>query len=272
MPRHERAGPSGAPARDRSAGPRRSGAGRDGRGHDVRQHASFRRRVGDRTTSHDVRRCPDDVAHPRTRARSPQALTDAGPDAPTLCEGWQRAAPRRARRAARERRRRRPRARRSRASPGAPSSAIEDLARRPASPRAGYRDLVARVADVAPALAPDARGRATRANLVEFFVHTEDVRRGAGAATRRASSSPSARTPCGRSCVRAARLCYRRVAVGRRPRAARRRAAPSSRRPARGHGDGRGARRGRRAAAARVRSRCRGAASRRGRAGRRRGA
>jgi len=115
--------------------------------------------------------------HEIERAQLAQALLDVAPDAPTLCEGWQ------ARHLAahvvlRERS----------AVVGAgiavpalaarAEAAIERLADQ-ASTEGAYRDLVARVA-ATPARWHPASWVGDSANVVEFFVHTEDVRRGAG--------------------------------------------------------------------------------------------
>ena len=115
--------------------------------------------------------------HEIEREQLAQALRDVTPDAPTLCEGWE------ARHLAahvvlRERS----------AVVGAgiaipalsprAEAAIARLADQ-ASTEGAYRDLVARVADRPPRWHP-ASWVGEFANVVEFFVHTEDVRRGAG--------------------------------------------------------------------------------------------
>ena len=115
--------------------------------------------------------------HEIERAQLAQALRDVAPDAPTLCEGWQ------ARHLAAHvvLRERSPWS--VRGSPCPPSRP----APRPRSPRladqaateGAYRDLVARVAD-RPARWHPAAWVGESANVIEFFVHTEDVRRGAG--------------------------------------------------------------------------------------------
>ncbi|CAM5778100.1 TIGR03085 family protein OS=Cellulomonas persica OX=76861 GN=CPE01_24360 PE=4 SV=1 [Cellulomonas persica] len=120
--------------------------------------------------------------HETLRAQLVDALRAVDPDAPTLCEGWQArhlaahvvlressvtvgaglAVP---------------------ALAGAAERAIDELAQTATTPQ-GYADLVGRVAAGPPrwhplSLAGDA------ANLVEFYVHGEDVRRGAGPAPDR---------------------------------------------------------------------------------------
>lgn len=120
--------------------------------------------------------------HETLRAQLVDALRAVDPDAPTLCEGWQArhlaahvvlressvtvgaglAVP---------------------ALAGAAERAIDSLAQTATTPE-GYAELVDRVA-AGPsrwhpiALAGDA------ANVVEFYVHAEDVRRGAGPAPER---------------------------------------------------------------------------------------
>jgi len=121
--------------------------------------------------------------HPRLRAELVDALRAVPPGAPTLCEGWQ------ARHLAAHVALRESSARVSAglavpALAGVAERAIEDLADT-ATDDEGYAALLARVADGPSrwhplALAGDA------ANLVEFYVHTEDVRRGAGPAAERA--------------------------------------------------------------------------------------
>lgn len=115
--------------------------------------------------------------HEIERAQLAQALLDVTPDAPTLCEGWQ------ARHLAAHivLRERSPMVGAGIVVPALSAraeAAIERLADTAATEGA-YRDLVARVADKAArwhpgTWAPDST------NVIEFFVHTEDVRRGAG--------------------------------------------------------------------------------------------
>lgn len=115
------------------------------------------------------------------RAHLVDALETAGPHAPTLCEGWlashlaahvvlRESAPLLA------------------AGLLVPAlaqrtdRAIDELAEA-SSDEAGWADLVARVAAGPRGINPLAWG-GDRANLVEFVVHTEDVRRGAGPAAQ----------------------------------------------------------------------------------------
>ncbi|WP_449385279.1 TIGR03085 family metal-binding protein [Cellulomonas soli] len=115
--------------------------------------------------------------HEVLRSQLADALAEAGPDAPTLCEGWQ------ARHLAahiilRE----------NNAVVGAglvvpalaanTERATEELAATGQS-EGGFRDLVSRVATTPPPWHPMAWA-GDAANVVEFFVHTEDVRRGSG--------------------------------------------------------------------------------------------
>ncbi|MFC0714551.1 TIGR03085 family metal-binding protein [Cellulomonas biazotea] len=115
--------------------------------------------------------------HQVERAQLAQALEAVPPDAPTLCEGWQ------ARHLAAH-----VVLREHSAVVGAglvvpafaarAEAAIERLADSAAN-EGSYRDLVARVAAPPPGWHPMSwAGELT--NVVEFFVHTEDVRRGAG--------------------------------------------------------------------------------------------
>ncbi|KQR15914.1 TIGR03085 family metal-binding protein [Cellulomonas sp. Leaf334] len=115
--------------------------------------------------------------HEIERAQLAQALLDVTPDAPTLCEGWQ------ARHLAAHvvLRERSPMVSAGIAVPALSDraeAAITRLADQAATEGA-YRDLVARVAD-RPARWHPASWVGESANVVEFFVHTEDVRRGAG--------------------------------------------------------------------------------------------
>lgn len=148
--------------------------------------------------------------HTLERRELAQALTEAGPDAPTLCEGWQArhlaahvvlressllvpaglAVPALGRRA---------------------EQAIDDLAGAGLS-EGGYRDLVARVAAEPPAWHP-MRWAGDLANLVEFFVHTEDVRRGGGLVEDR-TLEPEREQALWDQLLRAARLSYRKVRAG----------------------------------------------------------
>ncbi|WP_315096555.1 TIGR03085 family metal-binding protein [uncultured Cellulomonas sp.] len=115
--------------------------------------------------------------HEIERAQLAQALRDVAPDAPTLCEGWQ------ARHLAAHV------VLREHAPVVAVGIAVPVLSARAeariaaladqAATEGTYRDLVSRVADK-PAPWHPAAWVAETANVVEFFVHTEDVRRGAG--------------------------------------------------------------------------------------------
>jgi len=115
--------------------------------------------------------------HEIERAQLAQALLDVAPDAPTLCEGWE------ARHLAAHvvLRERSPMVGAGIAVPALSAraeAAIAKLADQ-AVTEGAYRDLVARVAD-RPARWHPASWVGESMNVVEFFVHTEDVRRGAG--------------------------------------------------------------------------------------------
>jgi len=148
--------------------------------------------------------------HELERSALVRALTDAGPDAPTLCEGWQSrhlAAHIVLRETA-------PLAAAGIVVPaltGRTERAIEALASTATDP-AGYADLVARVAAGPPRWSPMSwAGEST--SLLEFHVHTEDVRRGAGPVEPRALEAAHTRALWDRL-VRTARLMYRGTAVG----------------------------------------------------------
>lgn len=148
--------------------------------------------------------------HEIERAALASALTAVGPDAPTLCEGW-----------------------RSRhlaahiiiretaplgaagivvpALAGRTERAVETLAATAADP-VGYERLVARIAGGAPRWSP-LSWAGDRANLLEFHVHTEDVRRGAGLDTPRVLESDHTEALWERL-VRTAPLLYRRASCG----------------------------------------------------------
>ena len=115
--------------------------------------------------------------HEIERAQLAQALLDVTPDAPTLCDGWE------ARHLAAHvvLRERSPVVGAGIAVPALSARAEAAIARLAdqAATEGAYRDLVARVAD-RPARWHPASWVAESANVVEFFVHTEDVRRGAG--------------------------------------------------------------------------------------------
>jgi uncharacterized protein (TIGR03085 family) len=148
--------------------------------------------------------------HQHERAQLAQALSAVPPDAPTLCEGWQ------ARHLAAH-----VVLREGSALVGAgiavpaladcAERAIQELADSAASEGA-YRDLVARVAAAPAAWHPMSwAGEAT--NLVELFVHTEDVRRGDGPVPPR-ELDPALADALWRQLVRAAPLRLRRTDAG----------------------------------------------------------
>jgi uncharacterized protein (TIGR03085 family) len=115
--------------------------------------------------------------HEIERAQLAEALLDVAPDAPTLCEGWE------ARHLAAHvvLRERSPMVGAGIAVPALSAraeAAIAKLADQ-AVTEGAYRDLVARVAD-RPARWHPASWVGESMNVIEFFVHTEDVRRGAG--------------------------------------------------------------------------------------------
>lgn len=148
--------------------------------------------------------------HEYERSALVEALTANGPDAPTLCEGW----------------RSRHLAAHVIIRESAPllaagvvipalsmrtERAVEDLAATGAD-GAGYAELVAKVAAGPPRWSPVGwAGEA--ANLLEFFVHTEDVRRGAGLDTPR-ELDPDHTTALWRRLVRTAPMLYRRAPCG----------------------------------------------------------
>jgi uncharacterized protein (TIGR03085 family) len=115
--------------------------------------------------------------HPLARATLARALRDAGPDAPTLCAGW------RSRHLAAHvvLRESAPLVSAGIAVPplhARTERATHALGDRSADPRA-YDALVDRVAR-GPARWNPLGWHGDGGNLLEFFVHTEDVRRGAG--------------------------------------------------------------------------------------------
>ena len=115
--------------------------------------------------------------HEIERAQLAQALLDVTPDAPTLCEGWE------ARHLAAHvvLRERSAVVGAGIAVPALSSRAEAAIARLAdqASTEGAYRDLVARVA-ASPERWHPASWVGDAANVIEFYVHTEDVRRGAG--------------------------------------------------------------------------------------------
>lgn len=165
---------------------------------------------GDRTI---VSRTCDDARmmwHTLERTELAQALTDAGPHAPTLCEGWE------ARHLAahvllREGSLVVPAGLAVPALAARAENAIEQLADA-GSTEGGFRDLVTRVATPPPAWHPMSWA-GDGANLVEFFVHTEDVRRGGGDVEPR-ELEPEREDALWSHLVRAGRLSYRRVRAG----------------------------------------------------------
>jgi uncharacterized protein (TIGR03085 family) len=120
--------------------------------------------------------------HTIEREQLAEALSAVAPDAPTLCEGWE------ARHLAAHvvLRERDPLVGLALVVPalsGRAESAIARLADESAAPPA-YQDLVDRVAAGPSALHPTAWAPEL-VNLLELFVHTEDVRRGSGTTTPR---------------------------------------------------------------------------------------
>jgi len=148
--------------------------------------------------------------HEFERSGLARALTAAGPDAPTLCAGWQTrhlAAHVVLRESA-------PLVAAGLVVPGLAARterAIRDLAGS-ASDSAGWADLVARVA-AGPSRWSPMSWAAEDANLLEFFVHTEDVRRGAGQVEPRELATAHEQALWGRL-VRGAPLMYRKARVG----------------------------------------------------------
>ena len=104
------------------------------------------------------------------RAAFVEALTEVGPDAPTLCEGWT-AADLAAHVYVRERR---PDAALG-VLPLGPLSAYTERVMASVLRLYPYDELLAKVSEVAPILRVTHLDEAI--NVVEFFVHTEDVRR-----------------------------------------------------------------------------------------------
>ncbi|MHA7238859.1 TIGR03085 family metal-binding protein [Arthrobacter sp. TMS1-12-1] len=105
-----------------------------------------------------------------------ETLLAAGPDAPTLCEGWQ-TRDLAAHLYLREHRPALGLGMVVRKLSSATERATRDLAERAASP-AAYEALVRRFLAGPPALSPLRISAIDRSvNLIEFFVHTEDVRR-----------------------------------------------------------------------------------------------
>lgn len=148
--------------------------------------------------------------HETQRAALVEALHAVPLDAPTLCEGWQ------ARHLAAHvvLREHSPGVGLELAVPalnGRSDAAVERLAST-VTDEAGYAELVDRVGQGAPVWHPGRwAGEAT--NLVEYFVHTEDVRRGAGPVAPR-ELEPELREALWRQTTISARLTLRRVPVG----------------------------------------------------------
>lgn len=148
--------------------------------------------------------------HGIDRAHLVDALEAAGPDAPTLCEGWltrhlaahvtlRESSPLEGARVALP------------VLQGPAERSLESLAERSADPD-GWARLLARVAAGPRGISPLAWG-GDKANLLELVTHTEDVRRGAGPA------GPLERSPEHEDAIfdqlrLAARLFYRRSEVG----------------------------------------------------------
>ena len=148
--------------------------------------------------------------HPVARSALALALRDAGPDAPTLCTGW------RSRHLAAHvvLRESAPLVAAGAALPPLNPHAerrIAELAERSAD-WAGYAGLVERVARGPARWSPMSR-MGEGANLLEFFIHTEDVRRGAGTAQPR-SLEPEHVEALWTRLSRAATLLYRKSGVG----------------------------------------------------------
>lgn len=148
--------------------------------------------------------------HEFERSALVEALTTAGPDAPTLCEGWRsrhlaahviirESAPLLAAGVVVP------------ALAGRTERAIDDLAADGADAR-GYAALVAKVAAGPPRWSP-LGWAGDSANLLEFFVHTEDVRRGAGLDTPRELATDHTLALWQRL-VRTAPMLYRRASCG----------------------------------------------------------
>lgn len=148
--------------------------------------------------------------HSIERARLAQALTEAGPQAPTLCEGWD-AAHLAAHVVLREHS---PVVGLGMAVPALSAHAeraIDELAAS-GSTEQGYRDLVSRVA-AEPGRWHPMGWAGDLANHVELWVHTEDVRRGAGTAAPVELSDEQA-AALWKDLLRMARVSYRRVPTG----------------------------------------------------------
>ena len=143
----------------------------------------------------------------RERTELVRALGQAGPDAPTLCEGWT-AHDLAAHLVARERR--------PDSGPGIMIGALSGWTERV---RRGYTarpfgDLLALIASGPPVTSPFALpGVDAAANLTEHFVHTEDVRRAAAGWTAR-DLDPELRSALRRLVTRRGRLLFRQARDG----------------------------------------------------------
>jgi len=148
--------------------------------------------------------------HTHERMALADALREAGPIAPTLCDGWE------ARHIAAHvlLRERSPQVGVGLAIPALTprsdrlTAELADTAREPA----GFTALVDQVARPASRWTPVAWA-GDAANLIEFYVHTEDVRRGAGPVPPRVLG-PELSTALWENLVRSARLAYRRSPAG----------------------------------------------------------
>lgn len=155
--------------------------------------------------------------HAHERAALVHALTQAGPDAPTLCEGW------RTRHLAAHMILREHQPWTQAGANGGPlhdwsDSKLQDLAATALAP-GGYAALLARVEEPPAPWSPWSWA-GNLVNLVEYFVHTEDVRRGTWAAgpdgtgERSRDLLPGVEDALWAQLRRAARLFYRSSPVG----------------------------------------------------------
>lgn len=148
--------------------------------------------------------------HELERSTLARALGEAGPDAPTLCAGW------RSRHLAAHI------VLRETAPLVAAGIVVPALTRRTeraidalagtATDSASYADLVARVAAGPPRWSPMSWA-GEGADLLEFFVHTEDLRRGAGP-VEPLPLAPEHNRALWHRLARTAPLLYRRAPVG----------------------------------------------------------
>ncbi len=148
--------------------------------------------------------------HALERADLVQALSDVGPDAPTLCDGW-RSRHLAAHVVLRERSLVVPAGLGGGPLAGRADQAIEDAAALGATAH-GFDSLLAQIAQ-GPRRWHPLGWAGDAANVLEFFVHTEDVRRGGGGAEPRVLDA--ARTDAlWRHLLRMAPLAYRRSGAG----------------------------------------------------------